>query len=79
MPTEGNADASSDDLDWRSVASEEEVSSRDRAAEFYRHSIKEPAVVAWADSRTRLEIGLLSVYLLVALVDASPVGPAVPP
>jgi peptide/nickel transport system permease protein len=67
--TDGGSDASSEDLDWRSVASEEEISRGDRAAEFYQHSIKEPALVAWADSRTRLGLVILSAYVLMALVD----------
>ncbi|GAA0283285.1 ABC transporter permease [Halobacterium noricense] len=69
MPTDADANASSDDLDWRSAASEEEVSTRDRLAEFYRRSVREPALVAWSDNRTRAGIVILSAYVAMALVD----------
>lgn len=69
MPTEANTDASSDDLDWRSVETAGEVGWRDRLSEFYQRSIREPALVAWSDTRTRVGAGILSVYLLMALVD----------
>ncbi|CDK38576.1 Oligopeptide transport system permease protein OppC (TC 3.A.1.5.1) [Halorubrum sp. DM2] len=69
MPTDANDDATSAELGWRAEASTEEISRRDRFAEFYRRSIREPAVVAWSDGRTRAGIVILSGYLLMALVD----------
>lgn len=67
MATE--SDPPSEEIDWRSDASSTEVSRRDRLEELYQHTIYEPAVVAWSDSRTLLGIGILSVYLLMALVE----------
>ncbi|MDS0300797.1 ABC transporter permease [Halogeometricum sp. S1BR25-6] len=69
MATEADSTSSSDDIDWRSESSSVEMSRRDRLEEFYRHSIYEPAVVAWSDRRTRVGMVILSVYLLMALVE----------
>ncbi len=67
MPTDENP--SSEEFDWRAEASEGEISFRDRLSEFYQRSVKEPALVAWEDGRTRVGIAILSVYMVMALVD----------
>lgn len=66
MATETDA---SEDIDWRSDESSAQMSPRERAREFYRRWIYEPAVIAWSDTRTRIGILILSVYLLMALVE----------
>ncbi|GAA0243128.1 ABC transporter permease [Haladaptatus pallidirubidus] len=66
MATE--TDTTSDDIDWRSGSSSVEMSRRDRLKEKYRRLVYEPTVVAWSDTRTRLGILILSVYLLMAAV-----------
>ena len=63
------ADSPSEDIDWRSDASAAEMSRRDQLEELYERMIYEPAVVAWSDTRTRLGIVILSVYVLMALVE----------
>ena len=60
---------SSDDIDWRSESSAEEMSRRDRLEEIYRYQIYEPAVVAWSDNRTRLGAVIISGYFLMAAMD----------
>lgn len=67
MTTESGS--TSEEIDWRSDSSSVEMSRRDRLEELYQQTIYEPAVVAWSDSRTRLGISILSVYLLMALVE----------
>lgn len=66
MATETDA---SEDIDWRSEASSAEMSRRERWREFYRRWFYEPAVIAWSDTRTRVGMLILSVYLLMALVE----------
>jgi len=66
MPTDSTAD---DGFDWRSTASEEEVGLRDRLSELYQRSVREPALVAWSDIRTRAGIVILTGYIVMALVD----------
>jgi len=68
MPTEQSADTD-DGFDWRSEASEEEVGLQDRLSELYQRSIREPALVAWSDIRTRAGIVILTGYIVMALVD----------
>lgn len=67
MATE--TDQGAEDIDWRSEASAAEMSSRDRVDEFLRRYVREPALIAWTDVRTRLGIIILSFYLLMALVE----------
>jgi peptide/nickel transport system permease protein len=55
----------SDEIDWRSESSSVQMSRQDRLEEFYRQWVYEPVVVAWSDTRTRIGILLLSVYLLM--------------
>lgn len=62
-------DNGSEDIDWRSESSAVEMSRRDRLEEFYQRYVKEPALIAWSDRRTRLGIVILSVYLLMAVVE----------
>lgn len=62
-------DHSSEEINWRSEASSVEMSRRDRLAEFYRRWVYEPAVIAWSDTRTRIGIFILSIYLLMAFVE----------
>lgn len=66
MATEAD---SSEDIDWRSDASDGEISRRERLRELYQRWVYEPAVIAWADMRTRVGFLILSVYLLMALVE----------
>ncbi|WP_185715489.1 ABC transporter permease [Halocatena pleomorpha] len=66
MATEAD---STDDIDWRSEASAVEMSRRERLREFGRRWVYEPAVIAWADMRTRIGLLILSVYGLMALVE----------
>ncbi|MCG1003186.1 MULTISPECIES: ABC transporter permease [Halobacterium] len=66
MPTDADA---SEEFDWRADESTEEVDFRDRLSEFYERSVREPALVAWSDTRTRVGAAILSVYVLMALVD----------
>jgi len=66
MPTDSTAN---DGFDWRSTASEEEVGLRDRLSELYQRSVREPALVAWSDIRTRAGIVILTGYIVMALVD----------
>lgn len=67
MSTE--TDSSSEEIDWRSEVSSVEMNRRDRLRELYRRWVYEPAVVAWADVRTRIGILILSVYFLMALME----------
>lgn len=67
MATE--TDSGSEDIDWRSEASAAEMSFRDQVDEFFQRYVREPALIAWTDIRTRLGIIILSVYLLMALVE----------
>ncbi|MGB9965651.1 ABC transporter permease [Halobacterium sp. CBA1126] len=66
MPTE---DEGSDEFDWRADESAGEVGFRDRLEEIYQHSIREPALVAWSDMRTRIGFFIVSFYVVMALVD----------
>ena len=62
------SDAPTEGLDWQSESTGADMTRGDRLREFYERSIYEPAVVAWADLRTRLGILLLGVYLAIASV-----------
>lgn len=66
MATEAD---SSEDIDWRSDESAGEISRRERLRESYQRWVYEPAVIAWADMRTRVGFLILSVYGLMALVE----------
>ncbi|ESP87115.1 ABC transporter permease [Candidatus Halobonum tyrrellensis] len=68
MATETDS-SSEEGVDWRSDASAEEMTRRERYGEFYRRMVREPAIIAWSDLRTRVGIIILSVYLLMAALD----------
>ncbi|WP_436923404.1 ABC transporter permease [Halosimplex amylolyticum] len=56
-------------VEWTSdESSAPDVTRSDRAREFYEEKIYKPAVVAWSDTRTRIGILLMSVYVLMAFV-----------
>ena len=74
MPTEAETEyavgeADSDALDWRSGATDIEVTRADKLEEQLRRSVYEPAAIAWSDTRTRVGLLLFSVYLAMAAVD----------
>jgi peptide/nickel transport system permease protein len=60
------SDSPTEGLDWQSESTGADMTRGDRLREFYERSIYEPAVVAWADMRTRIGLLLLSIYLAVA-------------
>lgn len=66
MPTETD-ESSRDRIDWQSEVTDAEMSLGDRLRETYQKRFHEPAVVAWADIRTRLGLILLTVYIAMAL------------
>lgn len=66
MPTEAEQ---TENIDWRSESrNSPEVTRRERLAEYFEERIRKPAIVAWSDSRTRLGMLILGVYVLMALV-----------
>ncbi|MEF8800853.1 MAG: ABC transporter permease [Halolamina sp.] len=66
MPTETEH---AENIDWRSESrNSPEVTRRERLAEYFEERIRKPAVVAWSDSRTRLGMLILGVYVLMAFV-----------
>jgi len=60
---------STDKIDWRSEASNIEMSRRERLAVWYSRNIRTPALVAWSDIRTRIGITIIFVYLAMAFVE----------
>jgi peptide/nickel transport system permease protein len=67
MATE--TDSPSDDVDWQSESTSVDIGLRERVADKYQRLVREPAIVAWADRRTRAGIFILGVYALMALVE----------
>lgn len=67
MATE--TDQGSEDIDWRSDASAAEMSSRDRLGEFFDRYVREPALIAWTDNRTRWGLVILGFYVFLAAVE----------
>ncbi|WP_226012234.1 ABC transporter permease [Halomicrobium salinisoli] len=64
-----DTDAGTGGVDWRSEATDADMTRRDRLEELYERMIYEPAVVAWSDWRTRVGVVILSVYMLMGLVE----------
>ncbi|WP_458210552.1 ABC transporter permease [Haladaptatus sp. NG-SE-30] len=66
MPTKAEQQ---ENISWRSDSTESpDVTLRDRVAEYFEERIRKPAMVAWADGRTRLGLLIMGVYVGMAIV-----------
>ncbi|EMA70533.1 ABC-type dipeptide/oligopeptide/nickel transport system, permease component [Halorubrum aidingense JCM 13560] len=66
MPTEADEN---ENVSWRSDSGvSADVTRWERADEFFEERIRKPAIVAWADRRTRIGLLILGIYLGMALI-----------
>ncbi|WP_435157548.1 ABC transporter permease [Haladaptatus sp. DFWS20] len=66
MPTESKQQ---ENTAWRSEYTESpDVTLRDKVAEYFEERIHKPAMVAWADGRTRLGLLIMGVYVGMAII-----------
>jgi peptide/nickel transport system permease protein len=66
MPTEAER---TENISWRGDTSDSpDVTRRDKFAEIFEERIRKPAIVAWSDSRTRIGLLVLGIYVVMAVV-----------